>query len=87
MSMSKAIISISYDNYVMDVKDALLVAEAMANAERYENRWVKSEDGNSGDYTHYIYPNDKNRNHGIVDIKLLPDALYKLAKLAGKPQK
>ncbi len=33
-------------------------------------------------YTHHVYPNDK-----TFGMKLMPDDFYKMAKLAGKPEK
>lgn len=78
--MSKAIIRIGYDNYVMDTADALKIAEAMAKAERYKDVWRRTEDGGA---TYHIWEQDEVQE---FTIRPIPDNVYRLYKLAGKPQ-
>lgn len=77
--MTKAIVSIGYDNYVFDLKDALVVAELLGKAERYEEKYVSL-----GPNTHHVYASD---SHILGHIKLMSTDLYNMAKLAGKPEK
>lgn len=74
--MAKAILTIGYTDYVMDLKDAVTIAEMLSKAERYENKYVSG-----GPNTQHIYENDKE----LGSIKLISDSLYQMAKLAGKP--
>ena len=81
--MSKAIISIGYRQFVMDVKDAVTIAEVFAKAERYESKYHKEEDGGTRFYVYDVDANDGSE----MSITLLNDAVYRTAKLAGKPPK
>lgn len=76
--MAKATFTIGYTNYVMDVKDALTIAEMLAKCEIYENKYH----GVGKDSTYHIYPCDKK----VGTIELLTDEQYRLYKLAGKPE-
>jgi hypothetical protein len=78
-AMSKAILTLEYTNYVLDLKDAVAVAELLGKAERYEEKYRPSPEPN----THHIYSND---THFIGNLKLLSTDLYNMAKLAGKPE-
>lgn len=78
LPVSKAIISMGYTQYVVDLKDAVAIAEALSKAEVYEEKYVKDADN-----THHIYPNTKS----LGSISLMSDDLYRMAKLAGKPGK
>ena len=75
----KAIVNIGYKAYVMDADKALTMLGMLEQAEVYENKWENKTTA------HYIYPQD-NSDH-IRELKLLPDALYRMAKVAGKPNK
>ena len=77
--MAKALLNIGYYHYVVDLKDAVMVAEVLAKAELYELKYVKS-----GENTHHIYDNDKAETGSL---RLIADSLYQMAKLAGKPEK
>lgn len=77
----KAIVQIGYKNYVMDASKALTLLGALDGAEVYEAKW----DNQTKTTSYFVYEQDNGDN--IREMKLLPDALYKLAKLAGKPNK
>lgn len=74
--MAKAIITLGYIDYVLDLKEVVTVAEILGRAEQYESKY------NSGDTTHHIY--ETNRKELAV-IKLISEDFYRLAKLAGRP--
>ena len=76
--MAKAILKVGYGSYVMDLKEAVMVAEALAKAELYEIKYVQG-----GDNIHYIYDNEK---HETGQMSLIADSFYQMAKLAGKPE-
>lgn len=77
----KAIVQIGYKNYVMDASKALTLLGTLDGAEVYEAKW----DSQTKTTSYFVYEQDNGDN--IREMKLLPDALYKLAKLAGKPNK
>ena len=75
----KAIVQVGYRNYVMDADKALEFLELLDQAEVYESKWENKTTA------HYVYTQDHNDH--VRDMKLLPTALYNMAKLAGKPNK
>jgi hypothetical protein len=77
----KAIIKMGYKDYVMDADKALTLLGALDGAEVYESKY----DHPTKTTSYFVYAQDNGDN--IREMKLLPDALYKLAKLAGKPNK
>lgn len=81
--MSKAVIKIGYNEYVMDVSDAVAVMEAMAKAENYKVKHDYTAQPNTTAY--YIWEQETS-NRDSVSISLMPDAVYRVAKLAGKPE-
>jgi predicted DNA-binding ArsR family transcriptional regulator len=77
------VVELGYKNYIMGNKDAVALAELLSKAELYESIWIRPEDRNGGaDHTYHIYPNDQQ-----VGMKLISDDFYRMAKLAGKPEK
>ena len=79
-SVGKAIVTIDYDSYVVDADDAITIANILSNAELYKEKWRKSEGGGT---TYHVFEQDA-KPPAIV--KVLPMPLYKMYKLAGKPQ-
>ena len=78
--MAKAVLTLGgYLSFVMDVKAAAQLMEALGGAEKYETKYRKAEEGGT---TIHIYPPDTD----TVTLKLLNDDLYRMAKLAGKPE-
>jgi hypothetical protein len=76
--MTKAIIELGWQKYVLDLKDAVTVGELLNKAEKYEEKYVKDADS-----TVHIYENTA----GFGSIRLISDGLYQMAKLAGPPPK
>lgn len=76
--MSKAIIRMgSYTDYVVDLKDAVTVAEILSRAEVYEHKFRTGADN-----THHIYSNHEKE---IGQLRLISQEFYNMCKLAGKP--
>ena len=80
--MKKAIVKIGYTDFVLDTAKALTMLELLADAEIYEEKWHKQEEGGT---TYHIYPQDT--NEGIRHLKVIPQAFYQMARMAGKPEK
>jgi hypothetical protein len=79
MAMTKVIMSLGYNDYVLDLADAVTVIEIMAKAERYKAKWRK------GDDTTYHVWTDDGESVGGMTLKHIGDNLYRTAKLAGEP--
>ena len=80
--MSKALIRVGYNDYVMDISDAVTMMEIMSKAENYK---VKNDYKATPSTTaYYIWDQESNNRDGVT-ISLLPDAVYRVARLAGKP--
>lgn len=79
--MAKALVQLGYSSYVMDAQAALKLTELLAEAELYEEKWRRSEEGGT---THHVYPQDDSESMRI--IKIMPNTLYQIAKMAGKPE-
>ncbi len=76
--MAKVILNIPYGDYVIDAKDAMLLCEALANAERYREKYHGSDAGS----TYHVYPLDGAQ----FGFRLITDEQYNMYKLAGKPE-
>jgi hypothetical protein len=74
----KAIVTIGYTTFVMDMDKATALMTLVGNAETYDTKYHKADDGGT---THHVYDMDVNS----VSLKLMSDSMYSMAKLAGKP--
>ena len=82
--MSKAVIQLGYSSYVMDLEDAIKVINALMNSERYEAKYI----GGEHRYTYHVWTVDEDAKDPTTHmVTMIPDALYRIAKLAGKPDK
>ena len=79
--MGKAIIRFGYDNYVMEAEDAMRIHEILGKAEHYHSKYQRKEEGGT---THYVWPQDMSDD--LKTIHVLPENIYRMAKLAGKPE-
>lgn len=79
--MAKVVVILGWKKYVVDSADAIKIAEVLGKAEMYDTKYTKDE---AGDHTmlHYVYPQDEEK----FVMEMLPDNLYRMAKLAGKPE-
>ena len=78
--MSKVVIEIGYKKYIVNADDAIKMAAMLSTAEMYETKYTKDDKGDSMTM-HYISPPDDRRWH----MDIMPDSVYRMAKLAGKP--
>ena len=69
------------NSLVMSAVDALAMAEIMQRAEKYEKKYLPGSGGESS-YTYHVWP-----NLGEISMKIISDDNYRMAKLAGKPEK
>lgn len=78
--MSKVVIEIGYKNYIVNADDAIKIAAMLSTAEVYETKYTKDDKGDSMTM-HYVYPQEDVRWR----MEIMPDSVYRMAKLAGKP--
>jgi len=69
------VVSLTYGEFVMDTKDAVALMQILEKAEKYTQKW------RSEGTTHHVYPSEESFN-----AKLLSADMYRMAKLAGKPE-
>ena len=70
------IVSLGYSHYVMPTKDAVHLLEILEKAERYVHKYRANDES-----THHVWPNDT-----TVEAKMIGNDMYRMAKLAGKPE-
>lgn len=75
--MAKAVINIGYKKFVVDVEEALTIANAIVGAEQYEGR------GYGEDRVAHIWPQPV--FGGEYEVTFISEEQYRLAKLAGEP--
>lgn len=63
---------------VLELEDAVKVIEILSRGERYDYKYAAN-----GGSTHHIYP----MSDFAPTITVLQDEVYRVAKLAGKPEK
>lgn len=80
------VIDLGYTSFVMGKEQALGLIDILEKAEIYESKYLSKEErerlGTTGEYTHHVYPNEK-----LFNMKVISDDLYRMAKLAGRPEK
>jgi hypothetical protein len=74
------VVEIGYKKYILSPKNAVMLAEILDGAEVYEEKYLG---GGGAGYSYHVYPQDSVE----ITLKLLPDSLYRMYKLAGKPEK
>lgn len=79
--MAKAVINVGYNDYVVDAEDALTLYNILAKAERYKRDYRSRDDGGP---LHHIWAQDNEEE--MRNFTIMSDNLYRMAKLAGKPQ-
>lgn len=79
---SKCTVSLGWRDFVMSSEDALTLLGILSKAEMFQEVY-KSETKTTA---YYVYPQEKD-DGGRVSIRLLPDELYCMARLAGRPIK
>jgi len=79
--MAKVVVILGWKKYVVDSADAIKIAEVLGKAELYDTKYTKDEESNPT-VLHYVYPQDEEK----FVMEVLPDNLYRMAKLAGKPE-
>lgn len=81
--MSKVVVEMGYKSFIMDTNDGVALMEVLGRAEIYEEKYHREEENNPSHYTYHVYPMEV--RSGIA-MRLMSDELYKLYKIAGKPQ-
>jgi hypothetical protein len=78
------VIELGWKKLVMTKEAAFQLASCLEGAEIYERKWVpEGERVEKGvDHTFHVYPNDH-----AFGMEIISDDLYRMAKLAGKPEK
>lgn len=73
-----AYVTVGFENYVLPIEQAVIIADWLTNAEVYVSKYHSS----TSTTMHHVYERDT-----VVHISVMPRAMYQIAKLAGKPEK
>ena len=76
--MSRCVLSFGYKSYIVDTEQAVVVADMLSKAERFEEKYQ----GN-GVNTFHVWEQEEVDKFSIT---ILPDSVYRIGKLAGKPE-
>jgi hypothetical protein len=81
------ILELDYKKYVLSAKDAVAVMDILNGAEMYQDRYISEANSPTGkSHTmHHVFSQDDQEMRRI-SLWAIPDSLYKMAKLAGKPE-
>ena len=79
--MPKAIVNFGYSDYIVDAEDALTLYNILSKAERYKRDYRSKDEGGP---LHYVWEQDNEDE--MRNFTIMSDSLYRMAKLAGKPQ-
>ena len=83
--MSKAVVRLGYHEYVLSLSDAGKIVELIATAERFERVYVPADKTKESYYTYHVY--DQDAAGKFNSIEFMTEDMYRMAKLAGKPEK
>jgi hypothetical protein len=79
------IVDLGYKSVVLPREEAFKLAEILEKAETYEAKYWNSEKrkemGMTDEHTYHVYPVEH-----PINIRLITDGHYQMAKLAGKPK-
>jgi copper(I)-binding protein len=81
------ILEVGYTKYVLSAKDAVAVMNILNGAEIYQEKYVSEANSPTGkSHTlHHVY-DQGDADMRRISLWAIPDSLYKMAKLAGKPE-
>ncbi len=74
------VVSLTYGDLVMPTEDAVTLLKILERAETYRQKYHSSV-GSANETTHHVFPNET-----PYHAKLIGEDLYRMAKLAGKPE-
>lgn len=77
--MSRCVIALGYKNYIVNTEQAIRLAEMLSTAEMFEEKY----NGSGGSNTFHVWEQEE---AGKFNMTILPDSVYRIGKLAGKPE-
>ena len=81
------ILELDYRKYVLSSKDAVTVMDILNSAEMYQEKYVSEANSPTGkSHTMYFVYGQDEQDMERISLRAMPDSLYKMAKLAGKPE-
>lgn len=80
----KAVVTLGWNKYVMELDDAVTVVKALSNAEQMQDKYISAAESptGSGFTKYFIFPQEEFN----PTISFLTDDRYNIGKLAGKPE-
>lgn len=81
--MVKAVISMGYNEYILDLQDAMAVLELLDKAERYKSKYHSKTDDRASFTSYHVYSQEDEA--ALRNITILSSDAYRKAKLLGRP--
>lgn len=75
------IVTVGYGEFAMSPKDAVALSEILQRAERYTKKYHREEGDVKSHYTHHAWAHEEE-----FQMRLVSDDMFRMAKLAGKPE-
>jgi len=83
----KAVIKLGYTDYILPASKALEILTILESADRWESDYHSSTEGKAGWYSYHAYPAFPTETEDKTSrLELVADDLYRIAKLAGRPE-
>ena len=79
---SKCVVTLGYIDFIMDSEDALTLLDIVSKAERFKESY---RDSKVGGHLYHAWEQDECESKFVA--RLIPESLYRMAKLAGKPER
>ena len=74
------IVTVGYNEFAMSPKDAVALSEILQRAERYQKKYHREVGDVKSHYTHHAWEHEEE-----FQMRLVSDDMFRMAKLAGKP--
>tara|TARA_R110000782_G_scaffold175090_1_gene266261 strand:- start:3435 stop:3689 length:255 start_codon:yes stop_codon:yes gene_type:complete len=83
----KFLLTLGGTKYIVDEKKLEAFYSLLEGSEEFVSKWNRGENaGEDHFYTYHVFLPEVSINLKTHDVEMLPDKLYAVSKLAGKPQ-
>ena len=72
--------------YIVEEETLDAFYSLLDGSEEFVSKWHRGENGEDHFYTHHVFSPENSMGQRTHEVETIPNGLYALAKLAGKPQ-
>ena len=80
----KAILRLGYLDYILPAEEAVKIMGLLEGAERWESKYHKTTPTQAAHHTYHVYSEEAGAE--VKNLELVSESMYRMAKLAGKPE-